>query len=126
MRFFTSFIELVEGILAFVCFGSCWKWILLPKRLFLCCICIVFNLDFFQPAKMRKGIKAHQGIIEAYMQGLDLQEMDRFIIVDLLPNRLDGYQNASKGRCSFRRKLVAQPVCPTRFNAFVDLMFVIH
>lgn len=36
----------------------------------------------------RKGVKAHQGVLEAYVKGMDVKDTDRFIVIDLIPNRL--------------------------------------
>lgn len=36
---------------------------------------------------LREGVKAHLGVLDAYMDGMDLKDGDRFIVFDLLPNR---------------------------------------
>ena len=37
---------------------------------------------------MRKGVKAHRGVLEAYIKGMEVKDTDRFIVFDLVPNRL--------------------------------------
>lgn len=40
------------------------------------------------PPAVRKGVKAHRGVLEAYIKGLDVKDADRFVVCDLVPNRL--------------------------------------
>ena len=51
---------------------------------------VIFSSVFFAHASVRKGVKAHKGILKAYMDGMDVKDADRFILLDLIPNRL-GY-----------------------------------
>ena len=38
----------------------------------------------------RKAVKAPRGILEAYIQDMGVRDIDRFIVLDLLPNRIGG------------------------------------
>lgn len=45
-----------------------------------------------QSFALRKGIACHTGIVDGYLKGVELQEGDVVVLVDLLPNRPSGYK----------------------------------
>lgn len=52
---------------------------------FLFCFC--FHWVHLACISTRKGVQCHKQILEGYMAGMDIKPEDRFIFVDLVPNR---------------------------------------
>jgi len=48
-------------------------------------ICTRISLGVIE--QLRKGVKTHVGILEAYQKGMNLKNTDRFIVFDVVPNR---------------------------------------